>query len=139
MIRGYNFPSGSEEKVTIDDCKVTKKMNLYSFQNQFVLEVDAPTTPSGYTYQGKLYDGSKLYMKTTLTTVKDGSSSSSAGCTGTILLIKPNGTQLSIAIPTYTIPSRSETGSSPDSYTYNCRIDVYPKKNIYLRLQLKFD
>ena len=30
MIRGYNFPSGSEEKVTIDDYKVTEKMNLYS-------------------------------------------------------------------------------------------------------------
>jgi len=60
-------------------------------------------------------------MKTTLTKVTDGSSSSSSGCTGTVLVIKPNGTQLSIAIPTYTIPStRSETGTSPDYYTYNC-------------------
>ena len=135
MIRGYNFPSGSEEKVTIDDSKVTEKMNLYSFRNQAALDVNTPpVTPSGYTYQGELYDGSKLYMKTTLTTVTDGSSSSSAGCTGTVLLIKPNGTQLSVAIPTYTIPSRSETGSSPDSYTYSCKLYFSPDENIYLRL-----
>ena len=92
MIRGYNFPSGSEEKVTIDDSKVTEKMNLYSFRNQVTLDVNTPpSTPSGYTYQGELYDGSKLYMKTTLTTIKDGSTNSSAGCTGTVLLVKPNG------------------------------------------------
>ena len=94
MIRGYNFPSGSEEKVTIDNSKVTEKMNLYSFRNQVTLNINTPhitTTPSGYTYQGELYDGSKLYMKITLTTIKNGSTNSSDGCTGTVLLIKPNG------------------------------------------------
>lgn len=141
MIRGYNFPSGSEEKVTIDGNKVTEKMNLYSFRNQVTLDVNTPpSTPSGYTYQGELYDGSKLYMKTTLTTIKDGSTNSSAGCTGTVLLIKPNGTQLSVAIPTYTIPTeRSETGTNPDSYTYNCYLHSSPDGNIYLRLQRKFE
>lgn len=127
------------EKVTIDGQTATEKMNLYGVYNQVVLDINAPTSPSGYTYQGKLYDGSKLYMKTTLTTVKDGSSSSSAGCTGTVLLIKPNGTQLSVAIPTYTIPSRSETGSSPDSYTYSCELYLSPDNHVYLRLQRKFE
>lgn len=141
MIRGYNFPSGSEEKVTIDDSKVTEKMDLYSFRNQVTLDVNTPPIiPSGYTYQGELYDGSKLYMKTTLTTITDGSTNSSAGCTGTVLLIKPNGTQLSIAIPTYTIPTeRSETGTNPDSYHYSCYLYPSPDGNIYLRLQREFE
>ena len=30
MIRGYNFPSGSAEKVTIDYNKVTENLDLYS-------------------------------------------------------------------------------------------------------------
>lgn len=131
------------EKVTIDDYKVTGNLDLYSFWKQIVLDIETPptttTVPSGYSYKGKLYDGSKLYMKTTLTTVKDGSSSSSAGCTGTVLLIKPDGTQLSVAIPTYTIPSRSETGSSPDLYIYGCYLTFSPDGNIYLRLQRKFE
>ena len=140
MIRGYNFPSGSEEKVTIDDSKVTEKMNLYSFRNQVTLDVNAPPSePSGYTYQGELYDGSKLYMKTTLTTIKNGSTNSSDGCTGTVLLIKPDGTQLSVAIPTYTIPiERSETGTDPDSYNYSCYLYPSPDGNIYLRLERRF-
>ena len=134
---GNNIPQGME-KVTIDGEKVREALNLYSFQNQIALDIKEPTTPSGYTYQGKLYDGSKLYMKTTLTTVTDGSSRSSAGCTGRVLLIKPNGTQLSVAIPTYTIPSRSETGSSPDSYEYSCKLYLSPDGNVYLRLQRTF-
>ena len=134
---GNNIPQGME-KVTIDGEKVREALNLYSFQNQIALDIKEPTTPSGYTYQGKLYDGSKLYMKTTLTTVTNGSSSSSAGCTGRVLLIKPNGTQLSVAIPTYTIPSRSETGSSPDSYEYSCKLYLSPDGNVYLRLQRTF-
>lgn len=128
------------EKVTIDDSKVTEKMNLYGFRNQVILDVNAPPSePSGYGYQGALYDGSKLYMKTTLTIIKDGSTNSSAGCTGTVLLIKPNGTQLSVAIPTYTIPTeRSETGTDPDTYQYSCYLYPSPDGNIYLRLQRRF-
>lgn len=130
--RIYNIDT---EKVTIDDYKVTEKMNLYSYQNQAVLEVEAPTPlPSGYFQQGKLYDGSTLYMKTTVTDVTDGSSSSSAGCTGTVLLIKPDGVQLSVDIPTYTIPSRSETGSSPDYYRYNYKLYLSPDEEVYLIL-----
>ena len=92
MIRGYNFPSGTAEKVTIDGNKVTEKMSLYSFRNQITLDVNDPLNPSGYTYQGKLYDGSKLYIKRKLTKVTNGSTNSSDGCTGTVLLIKPDGT-----------------------------------------------
>ena len=139
MIRGYNFPSGTAEKVTIDGNKVTEKMNLYSFQNQVILDTNTPTEPSGYTYQGKLYDGSKLYMKTTLTNIENGSTNSSDGCTGAVLLIKPDGTQLSVAIPTYTIPTeRSETGTDPYWYSYQCYLSPSPDGNIYLRLQRQF-
>lgn len=134
---GNNIPQGME-KVTIDGEKVREALNLYGFQNQIALDIKEPTTPSGYTYQGKLYDGSKLYMKTILTTVTDGSPRSSAGCTGKVLLIKPNGTQLSVAIPIYSIPSRSETGSSPDSYEYSCKLYLSPDGNVYLRLQRTF-
>lgn len=138
---GNNIPQGME-KVTIDGEKVREALNLYGFQNQIALDIKEPTTPSEYTYQGKLYDGSKLYMKTILTTVTaDGSStskSSKAGCTGRVLLIRPNGTQLSVAIPTYTIPSGSETGESPDSYEYSCKLYLSPDGNVYLRLQRTF-
>lgn len=141
MIRGYNFPSGTAEKVTIDGNKVTEKMSLYSFRHQVTLDVNDPPKVSGYTYQGELYDGSKLYMKKTLTEITNGSTNSSDGCTGTVLLIKPDGTQLSVAIPTYTIPTeRSETGTNPDSYVYKCDLSPSPDgEDIYLRLERKFE
>ena len=140
MIRGYNFPSGTAEKVTIDGNKVTEKMSLYSFRNQITLDVNDPLDPSGYSYQGKLYDDSKLNIKRTLTKVTNGSTNSSDGCTGTVLLIKPDGTQLSVAIPTYTIPTeRSETGTNPDTYVYSCVLSPSPDGDIYLRLERKFE
>ena len=140
MIRGYNFPSGTAEKVTIDGNKVTEKMSLYSFRNQVTLDVNDPPNVSGYTYQGELYDGSKLYMKKTLTKIRNGSTNSSDGCTGTVLLIKPDGTQLSVAIPTYTIPTeRSETGTNPDTYVYSCHLSTSPDGDIYLRLERIFE
>lgn len=127
------------EKVYIDNIPAQEELYLYGFQNQVTLDINAPTEPNGYTYEGELYDGTKLYMKTTLTRVTDGSSSSSSGCTGTVLVVKPNGTQLSIAIPTYTIPStRSETGTSPDYYTYNCYLICQFDNDVYLRIEREY-
>ena len=66
MIRGYNFPSGSEEKVTIDDSKVTEKMNLYSFRNQITLDMDE-SAPNyiGYRNRYRLDDGRDLCLTAT--------------------------------------------------------------------------
>lgn len=45
MIRGYNFPSGSEEKVTINGFKATENLDLFVHQHtmDFTLTENMPS------------------------------------------------------------------------------------------------
>lgn len=67
MIRGYNFPSGSEEKVTIDGSKVKENLELVSYSNTIEEEYTSPLLASELFDLGTkhiLNDGSLLYLST---------------------------------------------------------------------------
>ena len=124
MIRGYNFPSGSEEKVTIDDSKVTEKMNLYSFRNQITLDMDesAPNY-TGYRNRYRLDDGRDLCLTATRSS-KTIQGSVGLGFNGKILN--------QIDLPIYEIPSSSKHGYADSQYRYNISIT---NNNIFLAIE----
>lgn len=120
MIRGYNFPSGSEEKVTIDDYKVTEKMNLYTYSHTMDFKLD--TAPTNLKFPSK--NGSSLALLPDESVLEYPSSPGNMGYTygssnptvtkftSKFNLYKKDGTKLTINTPNYTIPSTSQNGTS---------------------------
>lgn len=123
MIRGYNFPSGTAEKVTIDDYKVTEKMNLYTYSHTMDFKLD--TAPTNLKFPSK--NGSSLALLPDESVLEYPSSPGDMGWTygpsnPTVTkfttkfnLYKKDGTKLTIDTPNYTIPSTSQNGTSLDN------------------------
>ena len=64
MIRGYNFPSGSEEKVTIDGYKVTYPLDLYTHSYTLVETSDTNYLPTFSGTKQILNDNNFIYYST---------------------------------------------------------------------------
>lgn len=124
MFQMNNFPSGGIEKVKIDGKRVKDKMELYSFRNQIVLDMDesAPNY-TGYRNRYRLDDGRDLCLTAT------SSSKTVQGSVGLGL----NGKILSqIDLPIYEIPSSSKQGYANSQYRYNISIT---NNNIFLAIE----
>ena len=115
MIRGYNFPSGTAEKVTIDGNKVTEKMNLYTYSHTMDFKLD--TKPTNLKFPNKngsdlalLPDESVLSYPSIPGNMKSTHGSSNprvTNFTSKFNLYKKDGTTLTINTPNYTIPTTS--------------------------------
>ena len=111
MIRGYNFPSGTAEKVTIDGFKATENLDLFVHQHtmDFILTENMPSIFSknyfSYLSEDIITQG--------LSSLSSTMTSAQITFSTTFNITDTNGTVVKIPLPKVTIPSTSEypTGS----------------------------
>lgn len=117
MIRGYNFPSGSEEKVTIDGNKVIENLNLFTDQytkdlviKNIPININSISSDGRFSYVSesvialpRLYYNSEVSITSTQITFSK-----------PLKIVNTNDELITITLPTINIPSTSEypTGSN---------------------------
>ena len=136
MIRGYNFPSGTAEKVTIDGNKVREKLDLYTHSYTLVETSDTNNLPTFSGTKQILNDNNFIYYSTSY-------NSSTYVLTITLRYVTntPLAEKSSISITTNTVGScesrnirfhqNSETNKFWVVVTYKCYSSSTGKKNTY--------
>ena len=126
MIRGYNFPSGTAEKVTIDGNKVTEKMSLYTYAHTMDFKLDKKPTNLKFPHKDGIIEGfasehglallpdeSVLeypYVPANMGTTYGSSNPKETNFTKIFNVYKKDGTRFATRTPNYTIPTTSQNG-----------------------------